>query len=109
VGRHVPAAPGLQPPQDGGLQFFAQFLFELRRGQVLQAAVGTYLVVVITPGFDQDSRLPIFVNRSRLEQLDRRHLQHLFRFLDCAGHPGRLRIDYRLDRTPSSAQGVQVG
>ena len=41
--------------EDGGLRFFAEFEFELCRGQVLQAAVGTYLVVVIAPGFDQGS------------------------------------------------------
>jgi len=29
--------------EDGGLQFFAEFQFALRRGQVLQAAVVTYL------------------------------------------------------------------
>ena len=35
----------------------AELLFELRRGQVLQAAVWPDLVVVLAPGFDDDAGL----------------------------------------------------
>jgi hypothetical protein len=35
----------------------AKLLFELRRGQVLQTAVRTDLVVVVAPGFDQHGSL----------------------------------------------------
>ncbi len=43
----------------------AELLFELHRGQVLQAAVGTDLVVVLAPGFDDGNSFS-----SRTEPLD---------------------------------------
>lgn len=68
----------------------ARFQFELRRDQVLQAAVGTYLVVVIATGFDQDSGFAARAEPSMDRHSSRSLPLKLSSVPFCQGLPGSL-------------------